>query len=126
MNGEDPELEAKLRKYVTDLEKQEYKVHWPLRDTAQVDPTGGFVVCRTNFKAIVDADEIHIWYDESSNGSKFDMGGVFMLLEILGFKKKIVIANEDEIIDVSEIDPTAIPHKSFYRVFKRLATKTAK
>jgi len=117
MRGEDPELKARLQEYVTSLENQGYKVHWPLRDTPQIDPTGGFVICRTNCKAIIDADEIHIWYDESSNGSKFDMGGVFMLCEMESMRKKIVIANENEIVDTAP--------KSFFKVFKRLAAKSA-
>ncbi len=118
INGENPELEAKLRKYVADLEKRGYRVHWPLRDTHQEDPTGGYRICRTNFRTIIDADEIHIWYDENSQGSKFDMGGVFMLCEMLGMKKKIVIANEGEVIDDKDF--------CFYRVFKHLIAKTAK
>ena len=110
MDGQNPGLEGRLRAYVTDLESRGYKVHWPLRDTEQTDITGGMVICRTNFQAIIDAKEIHIWYDEASAGSKFDMGGVFMLCEILGSKKKIVIANESEIVDTAS--------KSFHKVFK--------
>lgn len=111
-----PEIEKKLRNYVSGLEKVGYDVHWPLRDTEQNDATGGYVVCRINFKAIIDADEIHIWYDETSGGSKFDMGGVFMLCEMMGMRKKIVIANAHEVVDTAP--------KSFFKIFKRLALKT--
>lgn len=115
MDGQDPELEGKLRAYVTDLESQGYKVHWPLRDTKQFDITGGLIICKVNFRAIIDAHEIHIWYDESSKGSAFDMGGVFMLVEMLGSKKKIVIANESEIVDPAP--------KSFHKVFKHFVDR---
>jgi len=115
MDGRNPVLEWKLRRYVTGLESQGYKVHWPLRDTEQTDITGGMFICRTNFQAIIDAKEIHIWYDEASAGSKFDMGGVFMLCQMLGMKKKIVIANESEMVDTAP--------KSFHQVFKRLVAQ---
>lgn len=113
MDGQNPELEAKLREYVTGLESQGYKVHWPLRDTKQTDITGGVIICRVNFRAIIDATEIHVWHDETSQDSAFDMGGVFMLCEMLGKKKRIVIANEKEIVDKAP--------KSFHQVFKYLA-----
>jgi len=116
IDGKNPVLIEKLRRYVVSLEKEGCEVHWPLRDTEQVDPTGGYTICRTNFRAIIDKDEIHIWYDESSGGSKFDMGGVFMLCEMIRAEKKIVIANEDEVKDVTG--------KSLLKVFRHLISKT--
>lgn len=109
------EVNEKISAYIGGLERRGCKVHWPFRDTNQDDPTGGYEICKTNFKAILGADEIHIWYDESSGGSKFDMGGVFMLVKMLGVKKKIVIANDKEVVDNSK--------KSLYKIFKRLADK---
>lgn len=102
--------------YVASLERSGHQVHWPIRDTEQDDPTGGYEICRANFTAILEADEIHVWYDESSHGSKFDMGGVFMLTEMLGRKRKIVIANDCEVKDTSA--------KSFFKVLKRLEQNT--
>lgn len=110
------ETQKKIAEYVASLEGAGHQVHWPIRDTKQDDPTGGYEICRTNFRGILQADEIHIWYDETSNGSKFDMGGVFMLVEMLGWKKKIVIVNDGEIVDNTT--------KSFYKVFKHLVEKT--
>ncbi|MBI2108755.1 MAG: hypothetical protein HYT93_01050 [Parcubacteria group bacterium] len=106
---------AKIAKYVKQLEKQGHRVHWPTLDTEQDDPTGGVNICRTNFQAILDADEVHIWYDEKSYGSKFDMGGVFMLTEMLGIRKRVVVANEVEIKNG--------PDKSFFLVMKHMAEK---
>ena len=109
--------------YVNQLEKAGAIVHWPIRDTKQDDPTGGFTICRTNCPAILDADEIHIWYDETSNGSKFDMGAVFMLVEMLGAKKKVVIANEKEAKKVDDENAKKRKNKkSFFKVFKRLTS----
>lgn len=111
-----PKTQDEIADYVRQLEGEGHKVHWPIRDTEQNDPSGGHEICRANFSAILNANEIHIWYDETSNGSKFDMGGVFMLVEMLGWKKRVVIANHDSVIDVAP--------KSFFKVFKRLAEKT--
>ena len=115
VNNISPETLEKTKAYVALLESQGRDVHWPHRDTKQDDLTGGYVICKTNFRMIEWAGAIHIWYDETSGGSKFDMGGTFMLIEILGRKKQIVIANEDEIPD--EVKKRK---KSFYKVFKRL------
>lgn len=106
------ETYEKVWAYVARLEGAGYSVHWPIRDTKQEDQTGGFVICKTNFAKIIEADEIHVWYDEASGGSKFDMGGVFMLVEMLGVKKKVVIANDDEFSDSAE--------KTFLNVFRYL------
>ncbi len=109
------EEQEKIRKYVEDLERKGNNVHWPMRDTEQNDPTGGYEICRTNFKAIIEADEVHIWYNETSGGSKFDMGGTFMLVEMFGEHKKIVIANDREL--------TSGAKKSFLHVVMRLAAQ---
>lgn len=117
VNNISSETLEKTKAYVAFLEdRQGFFVHWPYRDTEQNDPTGGYAICKTNFRAMMEwAGSIHIWYDETSGGSKFDMGGIFMLIEMLGWNKRIVIANEDEI-------PEEIKNKkkSFYKVFKRL------
>lgn len=110
------DTKKRIATYVASLEGEGHVVHWPIRDTRQDDPTGGFEICKANFAQILEADEIHIWYDETSSGSKFDMGGVFMLMVTLGREKTIVIANEAEIVDVAP--------KSFYKVFKHLIERT--
>lgn len=110
------ETNGKIKRYVESLENVGHKVHWPSRDTNQSDFTGGYIICKTNFAAILEADEIHIWYDEASDGSKFDMGGVFMLTEMLGYEKRVIIANEPDIHDYSP--------KSFYKVFQIAANNT--
>lgn len=110
------ETQKRITEYVALLEAAGHQVHWPIRDTKQDDPTGGYDICRANFKGILEADEIHIWYDETSNGSKFDMGGAFMLVAMLGYQKKVVMVNDEEIVDNTK--------KSFYKVFKHLVEKT--
>ena len=105
----------KIYSYVENLEDGGSNVHWPLRDTEQNDPTGGYVICRTNLGEIMEREEVHIWYAETSGGSKFDMGAVFMLVEMLGFEKKLVIVNENEVVDNSK--------KSLFKVFKNLIAR---
>ena len=109
-------VKKKLEEYVTNLEAQGNKVHLPHRDTEQNDPTGGYEICKTNAWAMINAHEIHIWYDEKSGGSKFDMGIAFLLSEIFIYSKKIVIINESEVVDESK--------KSFFKVLKQLQEKT--
>lgn len=117
VRGADDVLQSLLDVYVMKLESLGYKVHYPTRDTEQNDPSGGYEICKTNFKAILDADEVHIWYDESSNGSKFDMGGLFML-HVLGIRKKVVIVNK---LTASTVTPGT---KSFLKVMEHLAALT--
>ncbi len=91
----DKELKERMYKYVNMLEARGLQVYFPHRDTNQIDPTGGFKVCAEKFKGILEADEVHVLFDETSHGSKFDLGCLFALYS-LGFKKKIVIVNEFE------------------------------
>ena len=113
----DPELTKRIKAYVQKMEGRGYKVHWPARDTQQEDLSGGRNVCSINYRAIFAADEIHIWYDETSGGSKFDMGIVYAL-RMLGYKKKIVIANFEE---AEKIDTDSEVPKSFFKVFSYLS-----
>lgn len=73
-------------KYVLGLEMAGNKVHWPPRDTNQNDSVG-LCICQDNRQAIEDADEVHIWWNDKSQGSLFDFGMAFAL------RKKIVLAN---------------------------------
>jgi nucleoside 2-deoxyribosyltransferase len=88
----------KIKSYIYGLEAHGTDVHYPARDTDQNDPVG-YRICCDNRQAIEKCDEVHIFWDAQSKGSLFDLGMAFAL------KKKIVIANMDE------IEPT--PNKSF-------------
>ncbi|MFH1668203.1 MAG: nucleoside 2-deoxyribosyltransferase [Candidatus Komeilibacteria bacterium] len=90
-----------LDSYVAGLEKEGYQVHYPPRDTPQED-THGIHICRCNNNAIVQADEVHIYWNPTSQGSKFDFGMVFAL------NKPVLLINR------SEVKPT--DHKSFENV----------
>jgi len=109
--------EAAIQKYVQELEKNGKVVYWPQRDTNQIDPTGGIRICRDNINAIIEAKEIHVWWNRPSVGSKFDLGGamtsIILLSQLTGEKKKIVIANPDNV--------EATKNKSFENVLLALA-----
>lgn len=77
----------KLEKYVSDLENKGTKVYAPHRDTNQM--ALGYEICKQNMQGIIDADEVHIFYNSKSQGTHFDMGMAFAL-----GKKIIIVENE--------------------------------
>ena len=79
----------KLEKYVTELENKGYIVYAPHRDTNQMALS--YDICLQNMQGIIQADEIHIFYNSKSQGTHFDMGMAFAL------NKKIVIVENENI-----------------------------
>ena len=75
VRGVDPKETENI---VKDLEDKGTKVHWPPRDTNQDDPIG-FDICTQNKQAIKDADEVHVVWDEKSQGCLFDLGMAFSM-----------------------------------------------
>ena len=75
---------------VEKLESEGWDVHYPPRDTNQIDPTG-YRICTDNVDAIKDSDVVHIYYDPNSRGSLFDLGAAFAL------NKKLVVINKEEL-----------------------------
>lgn len=110
------EVTRKTSAYLRQLEEAGHRVHWPPRDTDQDDPVG-MRICGDNGRAILAADEVHVWYDKSSQGTTFDLGMTFILVEVLGWAKKVVIANPED------VGPT--DGKSFQNVLLALAEKHA-
>lgn len=107
------EAREKIKAYVESIEKTGKKVHWPERDTDQNDPVG-IRICCDNFTKMLQAAEVHCWYDAASKGSLFDAGGLFMLL-VLRSPKKFVLVNKEE------VEAAAIPGtKSFENVLLAL------
>jgi hypothetical protein len=85
VRGHDPKEFSSL---VSELEK-EYEVHFPPRDTDQVDETG-YRICSDNFKAILESDIVHIVWDGKSHGGLFDAGMTFALHKLFGKKIKVI------------------------------------
>lgn len=71
-----------LREYVDniiDVLLPSYYIHYPPYDTKQDDGTGGYEICRTNKRAIEDADIVLLFWDGVSQGCLFDAGIAFAL-----------------------------------------------
>lgn len=114
------EVEIETTKHVEKLENEGKKVFWPKRDNPyQKTDLIGTDICDANFKEILERPEIHIWLTKESTGSIFDCGGVYMLLRILKYKKKIVFANKKEFTDMINK-----PEKSFPRLLDFLEKTT--
>ncbi len=62
--------------YKQKLEAQGYKVHLPHLDTNQFG--SGHEICAQNTTANIAATETHVFYDEKSEGSHFDIGVKFV------------------------------------------------
>jgi len=101
-----------LADYVAGLENQGFQVHYPSRDTNQVDPTGGYQICTDNRKAIINADEVHLYWSKASQGSLFDLGVAFSEHIDKGKPIKLVNRKDIERIVAEEQKP-----KSFEKVF---------
>lgn len=90
-----PEIVAECEQYVIQKRNEGHQVHYPRWDTDQNDVMG-INICDTNLKKILEADEVHVWYHKTSTGIHFDLGAVYLLIRILGYKKKVVFVNKDE------------------------------
>jgi len=82
------EYRAKLEDYVKSFEVQGINVHLPHRDTKQ--DARGYDICKQNARAIASSDEVHIFFNNDSKGTHFDMGVAFAL-----GKKIVVVENEE-------------------------------
>ena len=100
-----------LNNYIAQLESQGHKVHFPPRDTDQTDKVG-LDICTANREAIRLADEVHIYWNAKSEGSKFDFGMVFMA------EKPTTLINREAVLPTS--------YKSFQNVLLALDAKYRK
>jgi nucleoside 2-deoxyribosyltransferase len=91
------------RSHTMSLELAGWDVHWPARDTEQVDDTGGFRICQDNRAAIEKADVIFFVWDGKSKGCLFDLGMAFAL------RKRVIPL---------ELPTDDIEGKSFVKVVK--------
>ena len=86
-----------ISRYVSKLEAQGYQVYWPLRDTNQ--KASSLEICQQNRTAISHADEVHVFYDNQSEGVLFDLGMAF--------------AMHKRVVPVQEYFPAPTDGKSF-------------
>ncbi len=77
----DQEYKNKVMGYALELKLKGHDVYVPFIDTRQ--DMGGLNICKTNARAIKEADEVHIFYNEQSQGTHFDMGVAFAFKKIV-------------------------------------------
>jgi len=97
VRGATDEYKKELEDYVAELEAQGHKVHLPHRDTNQ--DGRGIDICKENATAIFNAHQVHIFYNELSQGTHFDMGVAFALA------KRIKVIKNAEIIPAGKSYP---------------------
>lgn len=81
-----------IEDYVSDKVRDGYIIHAPHLHTRQTDMLGGYSICKQNAEAIASSNSISIYYDQSSNGSAFDLGVAYAL------NKKVEILNKEDIV----------------------------
>jgi nucleoside 2-deoxyribosyltransferase len=79
-----------MQTYLDEAAKEGHKVYYPATDTNQDDPVG-YRICTDNKNAIIQADEVVIFWDKTSQGSLFDLGMAFAL------NKPLTIINLDSV-----------------------------
>ncbi len=70
---------------MANLEEQGHTVYYPARDTDQSLPE--LEICRQNLEAIEQADEIHVYWDGTSQGAIFDLGMAFAMRKKIRIKR---------------------------------------
>jgi hypothetical protein len=107
-----------INNYVSKFESEGKKIYYPARDTAQVDSTGGYVICSDNCDAIQHSEEVHVYWTDKSQGTKFDLGMAFFLNQTVG--KKIVLANRVSVEEIVSKQKKEGTKKSFEMVLLNL------
>jgi len=111
-----PEERKLMDKYVSDLEDQGYRVHYPPESVDQFNDDGGVRIChehREFMRHLSYRDEVHVWLlnGKLTEGGYFDFGMAFMLSWwVHGIK--FVIAN-------GPLQQTE--HKSFENLLRSIA-----
>ena len=84
-----------------------YIIHAPHMHTNQIDPLGGYSICKQNAEAIASSNEVNMYYDQESTGSVFDLGVAYALGKplVILIEKDIVYWPEDEIDPIVEFWP---------------------
>lgn len=99
------EEKNKILNYVKELEKQGHTVKCPFRDTNQTDKIGLHIV-EEHTQDILWADQIHIWWNPTSEGSIWDIAQSYLAMRLM--TKKMVLINPEDI--------ELTPDKSFTNV----------
>lgn len=106
-----------LRDYVDTKRAEGYNVHYPPDNTNQEDPSGRYRICSNNCQAIVDSNEVHVYWN-GSEGSYFDFGISFN--EHRRNSKLIKLINRSDVEIIVERQKKDRKNKSFEQVLLKL------
>lgn len=106
-----------LEAYTSRLEADGNRVHLPHRDTKQTGTS--LEINLQNFNAIKEADEVHIFYNNKSQGIHFDLGVCFAL----GKKIKVIQYRVDGMFVTPET--FVLTAKSYQRFLHEYETVTS-
>ena len=82
-----------MSNYKKSLKEDGVMLYYPAEDNPyELTDNVGYQICRENLKHIINADEIHIFWDATSTGTLFDLGAAFAL------NKKIFIINPKDVV----------------------------
>ncbi len=134
----DDQTTKRIGEFVENEEKNlGNKIHWPPRNTNQIDPIG-LRICTDNAMGIIESDEIDVYWDKNSKGSHFDLGMAFVLHVLFSKErslfwriktilkiffqggKKIVLVNPDEVEPTFENEEKTKLKKSYNNVLLKL------
>jgi hypothetical protein len=112
---------AEIQEHIRKLESEGDYVHYPPRDTDQVDLTGGYRICIDNGKEISKADEVHIYWTKKSRGSLFDFGIAFY--QHIKRNLPIRLINRSDVEKIVEEAVSQRKQKSFEHVLLALDSR---
>ncbi|VVB83090.1 Uncharacterised protein [uncultured archaeon] len=107
-----------INDYLVKLRSQGKTVYYPAEDTEQVDSSGGYQICSDNCWGIMDSKEVHVYWTDKSQGTKFDLGMAFIQHKMIG--KKIRLANRSQVEKMVEEQKSKNIGKSFEMVLLKL------
>jgi len=107
-----------INNYLKKMRSKGLKMYYPAEDTNQVDPLGGYTICSDNCKAIKDSKEVHVYWTDKSQGTKFDLGIAFYEHKAQG--KRIKLANKSQVEKMIEEQKNKGIKKSFEMVLLKL------
>ena len=93
----DKETSEKMMAYVEDLESKGISVHYTPRDVDQTKDGVGLAISTAHREAMLKCKEVHVFWDNQSYGSHFDLGMAFLLNSSKGIP--IVMAKPVELTE---------------------------
>ena len=107
-----------IRDYISKIKSDGKRIYYPAEETNQVDSSGGYRICSDNCDAIINSKEVHVYWTEKSQGTKFDLGMAFLLHRTSN--RKIKLANRSQVEKIVQEQKSKGLGKSFEMVLLKL------